>query len=135
MSFDHYFGKMEGLVKDKKVPARVRFLIQDVIDLRNSKWIPRREKAGPKTLDQIHKEVEKEKTQQQVKNGWVFLPNFWGEGLTFKFKIYSIMYLGKLFFSGGEKTCFLRFKNQNGQCIHFSRLTYIYSYKQHTYLT
>ena len=66
MSFDHYFGKMEGLVKDKKVPARVRFLIQDVIDLRKSNWIPRREKAGPKTLDQIHKEVEKEKTQQQV---------------------------------------------------------------------
>merc|ERR1719225_400603 len=65
-SFDHYFGKMEGLVKDKKVPARVRFLIQDVIDLRKSNWIPRREKAGPKTLDQIHKEVEKEKTQQQL---------------------------------------------------------------------
>ena len=41
MSFDHYFGKMEGLVKDKKVPARVRFLIQDVIDLRKSNWIPR----------------------------------------------------------------------------------------------
>ena len=60
MSFDHYFGKMEGLVKDKKVPARVRFLIQDVIDLRKSNWIPRREKAGPKTLDQIHKEVEKD---------------------------------------------------------------------------
>ena len=41
MSFDHYFGKMEGLVKDKKVPARVRFLIQDVIDLRKRNWIPR----------------------------------------------------------------------------------------------
>ena len=66
LSFDHYLGKMEELVNDKKVPARVRYLIQDVIDLRKSNWIPRREKAGPKTLDQIHKEVEKEKTQQQV---------------------------------------------------------------------
>ena len=75
---------MEGIVKDKKVPARVRFLIQDVIDLRNSKWIPRREKAGPKTLDQIHKEVEKEKTQQQVKKWLGFFAEFWGEGLTFK---------------------------------------------------
>ena len=67
-SFDHYFGKMEVLVKDKniKVPARVKFLIQDVIELRISKWVPRREKAGPKTLDQIHQEVQKEKTQQQV---------------------------------------------------------------------
>ena len=43
LSFDHYFGKMEGIVKDEKVPARIRALIQDVIDLRNSKWIPRRE--------------------------------------------------------------------------------------------
>jgi len=38
-SLDHYFGKMEGIVKDKNVPARVRFLIQEVIDLRNSKWM------------------------------------------------------------------------------------------------
>ena len=32
LSFDHYLGKMEELVNDKKVPARVRYLIQDVIE-------------------------------------------------------------------------------------------------------
>ena len=32
LSFDHYLGKMEEIVNDKKVPARVRYLIQDVIE-------------------------------------------------------------------------------------------------------
>lgn len=44
----------------------MRFLLQDAVDLRRSNWKPRREKAGPKTLDQIHKEAEREKTQQQL---------------------------------------------------------------------
>lgn len=41
-------------------------MLQDVIDLRRNNWKPRREKAGPKTIDQIHKEAEREKTQAQL---------------------------------------------------------------------
>ena len=41
-------------------------MLQDVIDLRRNNWKPRREKAGPKTLDQIHKEAEREKTQAKL---------------------------------------------------------------------
>ena len=59
---------MEKLIvtHQQTIPARVRFLIQDVIDLRRNNWKPRREKAGPKTLDQIHKEAEREKTAQKL---------------------------------------------------------------------
>ena len=54
------------IAKNKDFPARVRFLLQDVIDSRKNNWKPRREKAGPKTIDQIHKEAESEKLNQQV---------------------------------------------------------------------
>ena len=64
--FDEYFQKIDVIAKNKDFPARVRFLLQDVIDSRKNNWKPRREKAGPKTIDQIHKEAESEKLNQQV---------------------------------------------------------------------
>lgn len=41
-------------------------MIQDVIDLRQSKWIPRRQDLNPKTMDQIQKEAENEHLAIQV---------------------------------------------------------------------
>ena len=60
------------IAKNKDFPARVRFLLQDVIDSRKNNWKPRREKAGPKTIDQIHKEAESEKLNQQVLKSFFF---------------------------------------------------------------
>lgn len=57
-----YFKYMEKIVQEKKVSARVRFMVQDVIDLRKCKWIPRRDN-NPKTLPQIHKEAGKEEQE------------------------------------------------------------------------
>lgn len=62
---DQYFNHMEMRVQEKKVSARVRFMVQDVIDLRKCKWIPRRDNS-PKTLAQIHKEAEKEKQETRI---------------------------------------------------------------------
>ena len=62
----NYFKEMNKLVSERKTSARVRFLMQDVIDLRNNGWKKRREDAGPKTIDQIHKEVEKEQMEQKL---------------------------------------------------------------------
>ena len=39
--------------------------MQDVIDLQRNDWKKRREDADPKTIDQIHKEAEKE--QMEIK--------------------------------------------------------------------
>merc|ERR1719282_626956 len=60
-----YFSEMNKLVDQRKTSARVRFLMQDVIELQRNDWKKRREDAGPKTIDQIHKEAEKE--QMEIK--------------------------------------------------------------------
>jgi hypothetical protein len=40
--------------------------MQDVLDLRISGWKARREVAGPKTIDQIHEDIEKEQLNAKV---------------------------------------------------------------------
>ena len=63
-----YFKEMMKLVEQKKTSARVRFLMQDVIELRLNGWKKRREDAGPKTIDQIHKEAQNEELKQKMAN-------------------------------------------------------------------
>ena len=60
-----YFNQLEAIVNKRKTSNRIRFMIQDVIDLRKCQWKPRREDNNPKTIDQIHKEVEKERMDQE----------------------------------------------------------------------
>ncbi|KAL0965959.1 hypothetical protein UPYG_G00288670 [Umbra pygmaea] len=64
---DQYFAQMDKIIKEKKTSSRIRFMLQDVIDLRQSGWVPRRGEQGPKTIDQIHKEAEMEEQMQQIK--------------------------------------------------------------------
>ncbi|PSN41963.1 hypothetical protein C0J52_06437, partial [Blattella germanica] len=62
-----YFDKMrEVSLKRGEVSSRVRFMLQDVIDLRQNKWIPRRDDSNPKTMDQIQKDAEKEVLETQM---------------------------------------------------------------------
>ncbi|NXU97719.1 IF4G1 factor, partial [Cettia cetti] len=64
---DQYFNQMEKIIKEKKTSSRIRFMLQDVIDLRRSSWVPRRGDQGPKTIDQIHKEAEMEEHREHIK--------------------------------------------------------------------
>ncbi|CAH2220700.1 eukaryotic translation initiation factor 4 gamma 1 isoform X3 [Pelobates cultripes] len=57
---DDYFNKVGIFIKNKTISSRIRFLVQDVLDLRKNHWIPRHKPQGPKTIDQIHKEAELE---------------------------------------------------------------------------
>uniref|UniRef100_A0AAY5KGA1 Eukaryotic translation initiation factor 4 gamma 1 n=1 Tax=Esox lucius TaxID=8010 RepID=A0AAY5KGA1_ESOLU len=72
---DQYFAQMDKIIKEKKTSSRIRFMLQDVLDLRRNMWVPRRGEQGPKTIDQIHKEAELEehrevlKVQQQDQGG------------------------------------------------------------------
>uniref|UniRef100_A0A8C8JVT8 Eukaryotic translation initiation factor 4 gamma 1-like n=1 Tax=Oncorhynchus tshawytscha TaxID=74940 RepID=A0A8C8JVT8_ONCTS len=71
---DQYFVQIDKIIKEKKTSSRIRFMLQDVLDLRRNTWVPRRGEQGPKTIDQIHKEAELEehrevlKVQQQLLN-------------------------------------------------------------------
>ena len=40
-----------------------------MIDLRKNNWVKRREDAGPKTIDQIHKEAQNEEMKQKRGQG------------------------------------------------------------------
>ncbi|KAI6063072.1 Eukaryotic translation initiation factor 4 gamma 1 isoform X6 [Aix galericulata] len=64
---DQYFNQMEKIIKEKKTSSRIRFMLQDVIDLRQHSWVPRRGDQGPKTIDQIHKEAEMEEHREHIK--------------------------------------------------------------------
>ncbi|XP_053185317.1 eukaryotic translation initiation factor 4 gamma 1a isoform X2 [Scomber japonicus] len=64
---DQYFNQMDKIIKERKTSSRIRFMLQDVLDLRRSNWVPRRGDQGPKTIDQIHKEAELEEHREQIK--------------------------------------------------------------------
>ncbi|XP_073245237.1 eukaryotic translation initiation factor 4 gamma 2-like [Porites lutea] len=56
---DQYFERIQQLLSRSDFPARIRFMIEDVIDLRNAKWIPRKSanEVGPKMIQQIRQEA------------------------------------------------------------------------------
>ncbi|XP_030077926.1 eukaryotic translation initiation factor 4 gamma 3 isoform X5 [Microcaecilia unicolor] len=64
---DQYFNQMEKIVKERKTSSRIRFMLQDVIELRLCNWISRRADQGPKTIEQIHKEAKFEEQEEQRK--------------------------------------------------------------------
>ena len=51
---DIYFSNLKKMTgKDVKLPNRVKFMILDLIEMRNNQWVPRREKAQAKTKKEI----------------------------------------------------------------------------------
>lgn len=62
------FNAMKDIADKKsyRVSSRIRFMLQDVIDLRGAKWQPRRQDLNPTTIDQIQKEINDEQLSIQV---------------------------------------------------------------------
>ncbi|KAG9331365.1 hypothetical protein JZ751_019344, partial [Albula glossodonta] len=58
---DQYFGRMRSLMNSKDLPARIRFLLQDTVELRENHWVPRKAflDNGPKTITQIRQDAVK----------------------------------------------------------------------------
>uniref|UniRef100_UPI0037E795F7 eukaryotic translation initiation factor 4 gamma 2a n=1 Tax=Semicossyphus pulcher TaxID=241346 RepID=UPI0037E795F7 len=65
---NQYFGRMKSLTNNKELPARIRFLLQNTVELRENKWAPRKAQVdnGPKTITQVR--------QDAVKDLGVFIP-------------------------------------------------------------
>uniref|UniRef100_A0A8C7E350 Eukaryotic translation initiation factor 4 gamma 2 n=1 Tax=Naja naja TaxID=35670 RepID=A0A8C7E350_NAJNA len=72
---DQYFARMRSLMMSKELPARIRFLLQDTVELREHNWIPRKAflDNGPKTINQIR--------QDAVKDLGVFIPPPLSQGM------------------------------------------------------
>ncbi|XP_076141417.1 uncharacterized protein LOC143124025 isoform X4 [Alosa pseudoharengus] len=57
---DQYFNQMKKMIQERKTSNRIRFMLQDVVDLRESNWIPRHSDPGPQTIKQIRKQTMEE---------------------------------------------------------------------------
>ncbi len=56
------FKKLGVLSQDRvRVVARLRFMIQDLIDLRGNGWNGRKKDAGPTTIKDVHQKVEEDR--------------------------------------------------------------------------
>eukprot|EP00276_Gloeochaete_wittrockiana_P002986 CAMPEP_0184655708 /NCGR_PEP_ID=MMETSP0308-20130426/14359_1 /TAXON_ID=38269 /ORGANISM="Gloeochaete witrockiana, Strain SAG 46.84" /LENGTH=780 /DNA_ID=CAMNT_0027092407 /DNA_START=229 /DNA_END=2568 /DNA_ORIENTATION=+ len=63
---DKLFGDIYTLRSSELLSSRIRFMLQDLSDLRLNKWIPRRDVAAPKTLQELHEEAEREERSKQL---------------------------------------------------------------------
>ncbi|GIL68831.1 hypothetical protein Vafri_22062 [Volvox africanus] len=61
---DVYFQRMERLRKGSNLDSRIKFAIQDVLDLRAAKWISRRKVEGPKRIEEVHREAQQQMAAQ-----------------------------------------------------------------------
>ena len=58
---DTYFSRVNDIIKKGRISSRIKCVLQDVVDLRDNKWVPRqRQDTEVKTIDQIHREAEDE---------------------------------------------------------------------------
>lgn len=60
-----YFVRFESLTRDFTLPARIRFMLQDLIDQRGNSWKVRRQKASAKTIAEIHQQAKEEERKKQ----------------------------------------------------------------------
>ncbi|XP_049906399.1 eukaryotic translation initiation factor 4 gamma 2a [Epinephelus moara] len=65
---DQYFHRMQSLTTNKELPSRIRFLLQNTVEMRENKWAARKaySENGPKTISQVR--------QDAVKDLGVFIP-------------------------------------------------------------
>lgn len=59
--FETYFERIKELSQDKKkLNSRMRFALEEVLELRKNEWIERRQEEGPVKLEVIHRKVDEE---------------------------------------------------------------------------
>ncbi|KAG7481887.1 eukaryotic translation initiation factor 4 gamma 2 [Solea senegalensis] len=65
---NQYFSRMKSLINNKDLPARIRFLLQNTVEMRANNWKARKAYVdnGPKTISQVR--------QDAVKDLGVFIP-------------------------------------------------------------
>ncbi len=64
---EKHYRELDTIVKEHKTSARIRFMIIDLVELRQASWVARRAEAKPTTIDEIH-EQERIKREQQERD-------------------------------------------------------------------
>jgi len=66
---DQYFDRLRKVVENENMPVRIRFMIQDLIDMRRNKWQARRigkGPDGPRTIQQVREDA--------ARDGCIYMP-------------------------------------------------------------
>jgi len=65
---DQYFDRIKALINNPDIPTRIKFLLQDVTELRNNNWKPRKLATpdGPRTIQQVREDA--------ARDGCIYLP-------------------------------------------------------------
>ncbi|XP_029975532.1 eukaryotic translation initiation factor 4 gamma 3-like [Salarias fasciatus] len=64
---DQMFNQITKLIEERQTSTQIRFMLQDVVALKEKNWVPRKADQGPKTILQVHKEAEMEQQEEQLK--------------------------------------------------------------------
>ena len=67
-TMNSYFGTLDTIVQKRKVSNRIRFMIQDVVDLRKRQWKPRNEDNEPETIVELDALRELEQQERELNN-------------------------------------------------------------------
>ena len=66
---DQYFDRLDKATRNEQLPVRIRFMIQDIVDMRRNKWQPRRigkGPEGPRTIQQVREDA--------ARDGCIYMP-------------------------------------------------------------
>ena len=67
---DQYFERMDQVIDSEKMPLRIRFMVQDIVEMRRNKWTPRRAgrepERGPRTIQQVREDA--------YRDGFIYMP-------------------------------------------------------------
>jgi len=68
MRMDQYFDRIRAIINNPEMPTRIKFLLQDVIEMRHNRWMPRKLATpdGPRTIQQVREDA--------ARDGCIYLP-------------------------------------------------------------
>ncbi|KJR82327.1 translation initiation factor 4G [Sporothrix schenckii 1099-18] len=55
---DAYFVRIKNVIDIPDLPSRLKFMLMDVVDLRNRNWVSTEANKGPKTLEEVRQDAE-----------------------------------------------------------------------------
>lgn len=62
---NRYFEELDKLSRLRSLPSRMRFMIQNLIEMRQKGWKRRREEAKAKTISEVHADIKREEREKQ----------------------------------------------------------------------
>jgi len=65
-NLDIYFADIRSLISKRDISPRIRFMLQDLVDLRQNKWVCQREDVVAQTLDSLHDEIQRERELEKL---------------------------------------------------------------------